>query len=266
VHGDIALALTYLGDGKTVPIGWFAMLMKIAGSVRRRGPLGCARRAWSLAWERADLSGRMWRRKRRAIEAAFDRDRGVDTGGEVELDGLQLRGQPRWKGHKYQGVIPEWIREAIRDLNVHYPSYTFIDMGSGKGRSLLIAAEFPFRQVLGVELAKELHQIAERNIRFDRHADRRRCRDVTSIWADATEHPLPDGDLVIFLHNPFPRQEVERLLENIGVARAAAPRDIRIIFIGSSFDHAPLQQGGPIELNRRPTVLDVVVAIYRYGS
>jgi hypothetical protein len=43
-------------------------------------------------------------------------------------------------------------------------------LGSGKGRALLVASELPFAKIIGVELSRELHRIAEQNLgAIDRH-------------------------------------------------------------------------------------------------
>src|SRR5262249_11762304 len=115
---------------------------------------------------------------------------------------------------------------------IDHSSYSFIDIGSGKGRVLLVAAEFPFRRVVGLEIGRELHEVAARNLGSDRLADRRQCRDVTSVWADATGVVYPDGDLVIFLNNPFPIPLLNRFLENLRAACATAPRDILVVYMG----------------------------------
>jgi predicted RNA methylase len=42
--------------------------------------------------------------------------------------------------------------------------YTFIDFGCGKGRAALLASEFGFREVVGVELNTKLAEIAQTNV------------------------------------------------------------------------------------------------------
>ena len=70
----------------------------------------------------------------------------------------------RNEGIRYEVVDPVLFRERIAALRIDFPQYTFIDLGCGKGCMLLIAAQFPFRQVRGVEFAPALQAIAEKNI------------------------------------------------------------------------------------------------------
>lgn len=58
----------------------------------------------------------------------------------------------------------------------------------GKGRVLLLASEFPFQQVIGVEIDPRLHHIAQKNIAAYRHPFQK-CEDVQSICSDVTRFP-----------------------------------------------------------------------------
>jgi SAM-dependent methyltransferase len=211
------------------------MLGKIRNSVERRGVLGSLKWGWTVACDRIEPVNprmRLYRRWRQRVEADYDRQHGVDTGGEISLDDVEIAGKSRRDGNKYQGALPDWIRSAIKKLDVDHSTYSFFDIGSGKGRVLLIAAEFPFRCVVGVEFGRELHEVAAANIVGDQLAERRQCRDVTSVWADATEYRFPDGNLAIFLNNPFSMPLLNGFLTNLRASCASAPRDLRVVFMG----------------------------------
>src|SRR5882724_12595376 len=97
----------------------------------------------------------------RAEEGLFDVFRNVRTGGAVSLDRLTLVGSGK-TGFDYLPARPRNVRRALSDLPVDNPAkYTFVDLGSGKGRILFLAAEFPFRRIQGIEFAVELHREAE---------------------------------------------------------------------------------------------------------
>ena len=170
---------------------------KISRSLRRRGLLGTAREAMKrgLVYLKLALSParraarRCWEAR---AEAEFDHAHGVDTAGSVSLDTLdEVVGPHRNEGAWYSGVDFVLLREQIATLGIDFPQYTFIDLGCGKGRVLLIAAQFPFRQVRGVEFAPALHAVAEKNIAVYRGP--RRCCDVRADLADAAEYPVPTG-------------------------------------------------------------------------
>src|SRR5437763_5354229 len=120
----------------------------------------------------------------------FDWRHGVRTCGSATLDRLTITGENVKHGVFYHPSTPKFLFEVLGSLEIDYPQYDFVDLGSGKGRVLLIASEFPFRQIQGVEFAQELHEIAGDNIRRYRSASQR-CRKVATLRADATEVKFP---------------------------------------------------------------------------
>src|SRR5580658_10087482 len=89
----------------------------------------------------------------------FDLKYGTDTGGYLGPQELAGSGIHDRMNNGYSAVAPSVFREACRRWRETLPSsasrleaYTFVDVGAGKGRTLLLAAELPFRRVIGVEL------------------------------------------------------------------------------------------------------------------
>jgi hypothetical protein len=122
-------------------------------------------------------------------------------------------------------------RAALQDLPVtNLPAYTFVDMGSGKGRMLFVAAELPFRKVMGVEFATGLHQQALENITRYRYRGRR-CGDIESVLADAAEFEFPNGNLVLYLFNPFGPEVMARMLGNLERSIKMQPRHVVVVML-----------------------------------
>jgi len=164
---------------------------------------------------------------REAVE--FDHAHGTNTAGFVSLDTLdEVVGPHRDEGSPYRVIDPVLLREQIAALGIDFPQYTFIDLGCGKGRALLIAAQFPFRQVRGVEFAPALHAIAEKNIAVYRGP--RCCYDVRADLDDAANYPVPDGPLVVFMFNPFGGVVLDRVLANLTRSHREQPRDIWVLY------------------------------------
>src|SRR5215475_14101173 len=87
----------------------------------------------------------------------FDRVHNVDTdgqfGGWTYLSDLNIQ-SPNWiDGNNYLAIAPERFNCVLQSLGISFDQYTFIDFGSGKGRALLLASEFPFKEIVGVEFA-----------------------------------------------------------------------------------------------------------------
>jgi hypothetical protein len=162
-------------------------------------------------------------------EKRFDWTNGVRTSGVVALDRVATLGANAGEGVQYEPVSEKDVTTLIE----HVPEperFTFIDYGSGKGRALLIASRYPFRRVLGVEFARELHEQAEWNIAHFR--GRRRSGDVRSVHADATEFDLPDEPLVLYFNNPFRGSVMPRVTRRITASLLQSPRDAYVLCVG----------------------------------
>src|SRR5882672_6400507 len=121
------------------------------------------------------------RRRQRYGDVDYDWDQRVDTTGATVGWRERLLG----KLHSpYQPTDATLFREMLDNLKIDFREFTFIDLGSGKGRTLLMASDCPFRRILGVELLPPLHTIAQNNI-VDYKKDSQLCFELQSICADA---------------------------------------------------------------------------------
>ncbi len=127
----------------------------------------------------------------------------------------------------YQPTQPDAFREMIGGLGMDYSRFTFIDLGSGKGRTLLMASDYPFARVLGVELLPELNAIATDNICKYKGgvADR-----VYSICADARHFEFPNEPTVLFLFHPFSQLVLESVIANLVQSLKKYPRVAYIVY------------------------------------
>jgi SAM-dependent methyltransferase len=184
------------------------------------------------------LYGSKWDRKH-----PFDRVHGTDTSGFLYGDDI-LTGHPAEEhGSPYAGVQPSVLRRALATLP-GIDGSTFIDLGCGKGRPMLIASELPFRDIVGVELSPALAEAARRNA----VAMARRWPNRTPIRveiADATAYSLPPGDVVLFIYNSFDRELMLKVVENVEAALAAdQQRSVFVVFCnpvsGDCFDASPV--------------------------
>jgi hypothetical protein len=87
-------------------------------------------------------------------------------------------------------------------------------VGSGKRRALLLASQFSFKEIIGVELSPSLHRIAYSNIQIYRD-DFQRCRKIRSICGDAAKYQIPPEKAVFYLFNPFDEEVMHMVLSNI---------------------------------------------------
>ena len=193
-------------------------------------------------------------------QSSFDQEFGTDTDGVVPLWKLQIESPHREQGVRYQASAPDFIRAAIESLPIAPADFVYVDIGSGKGRTLLVASEYPFRRVIGVEFSSELNAIATENIR--RYPGvRRRCADVSSVCADASTWEFPTENTVLFLYNPFGERVLRRVLGNLRTSLARHPRDVYIIYSHPILAHL-LDDSGFLQRIDAP----IEGAIYRHAS
>lgn len=166
-----------------------------------------------------------------AAELRYDRKFGIDTSGFVEPDKL---GVGEGEGRAYMGTPPGIANFLIGKVAQRARGFTFLDVGSGKGRVLLIASRFPFRQVVGFEHSDQMNAIAAGNVRqFARHYPD--MVPVEIVGGDATRLPLPAGPLVVFLYNPFGPSLMRDFAAAIKASYEQQPRKIVCVYYNAMF-------------------------------
>jgi hypothetical protein len=178
-----------------------------------------------------------------AFDQEFDRTYQVETAGTEEPEYLTADSALKRHANRYEPVKPGDLRFLLAVVPSDQVGVSdFVDIGSGKGRALFVAAEFPFRECLGVEFAKELHDVATRNIAAFRYAGSR-CSSIRSIHADATTFGFPPNPIVCFVNNPFDDELIAVLAKNIEDSIRAAPRPFALIYLHANhtrpFDAIP---------------------------
>ena len=171
----------------------------------------------------------VWERLRQLRWQIWDVWHDVETCGSAELSSLTVVGDTRAHAVRYEASGS--VSRVLDSLDIQYNRYSFIDFGSGKGRVLLLASEFPFISVEGVEFSRELHAIASRNILRYRRGHIR-CRAVKSVLMNATEYELPPLPVVLYFFNPFTGPVLSCVVAKIRHSLAVHSRDALIISAG----------------------------------
>jgi hypothetical protein len=146
----------------------------------------------------------------------FDAEFGVRTSGLVAGRHLGVGHRHDRHATAYYGVAPSVFRSLVGRWRKSRPAapiqeFTFVDMGAGMGRAMLLAAELPFRAVVGVELNPALVRIAKKNLALWRAAGKARAP-LRMVCGDAVEFEMPPGPCLAFLFNPFGAPVMRRLL------------------------------------------------------
>lgn len=172
------------------------------------------------------------RKRRRYGDADYDWEFRVDTTSATVTWRTRLLGLLH---SPYQPIEPQLFREIMSSLEIDFTQFTFIDIGSGKGRALLLAAEYPFRRVIGIELLPELNAVAEENIR-KLGGETRPRGEVQTVCTDAVEFIFPTESLVVFLFNPLPEAALKKVVSNLEASLREYPRPVYAIYASPAFE------------------------------
>lgn len=209
----------------------YRKLERAAQLYREHGPLGMA----SVVAERfRRLTGRLtpeeaaWQARKTSTDLAFDRAAGVDTSGVQHLYGLSITGPNARFGVNHIASDPDDFARAIGSLDIDFAAFSFVDLGSGKARAVLMAARLPFKTVVGVEFAAELHAAACTNVATLESRFRSR---IKLIHGDASQFDPPDGPLVVYLYHPFGPEIIGKVARRFLDDWRERPRPIFVVYV-----------------------------------
>ncbi|HEY1266822.1 MAG TPA: class I SAM-dependent methyltransferase [Candidatus Binatia bacterium] len=180
----------------------------------------------SIAITLAEITRKLKNGLIRLSEIFFEWRYGIVSDGEIA--GTEL-GFTENACHDYQATNYVRFRQLMKHIAVRQDTDVFLDFGSGMGRAVILAATYPFRKVIGVELAIDLHKRASENVR--RAAKRLRCRDIELYNVDARRFRIPPEVTVIYMWNPFAGEVLREVFTNIQKSIAEYPRLVTILYL-----------------------------------
>ena len=216
------------------------LLRRFFRSIQGNGLWGALAHAWLRLYQSLrnhGLSGTLERAFLKAPNApaaseaqlpppSFDITHGTETAGIVSSAKLEAVSLSALYATGYLGSPPSTLRQALATLPIRHEEFSFVDIGCGKGRALLVAAELPFRHLYGVEIAVELARTAMANVSL--RPDWKERISVTN--QDAAKFSFPDGPLVLYFYNPFFNRILRRVLKNLERELRRLPRAVFLIF------------------------------------
>jgi len=191
-----------MGLGKAVGL----LGKRLHRSVKKRGVVATIRMALQPSTLKALQSGHV-----RGVDE-FDAIHGTETATLQEAVEFSVTGESALFAKRYQPLMSRHIFAAL-DKVEGCERFTLVDIGSGKGKALMLAMErYPFAGFLGVEFVPELHETAVRNLKI--FTGNRKVR-WNLLCADACEFKIPDEPCVFLLGNPFDRPIMEKVAKRL---------------------------------------------------
>jgi len=185
----------------------------------------------------------VWKRLRQRKEAAtktqpplhpFDQRYAVDTGGLIQGPDLRSGHANDAFNTAYYAMVPSRFHHVMKywiadETHAPLENYSFVDLGCGKGRAVMMASQYRFHEAVGVELHPALAHIAETNIAAWTKAGRALCP-IRILCQDATEFTVPIGPCLLYLFNPFTAPVVQQILKRIEAEFADRPGMLDLIY------------------------------------
>ena len=220
-----------------------------------------------------NMFANVWRRVRTGDFAApveapsrtsshpFDEATGMDTAGLIHGSALATGHPHDLYSVTYYGTAPSLFQAVIEQWGGTPAGTTFIDIGCGKGRVVLLASELGFAECVGVELNPGLAAIARANIaKWDRAKSPIRIE-----CADATTLQFPAGRCLVYLFNPFTGKVLEKLLDHIAKVFEQRPGELEILYVNAEFSDVLQAHAGfekmwemPVRMSAEDAAVDLL--------
>jgi SAM-dependent methyltransferase len=199
-----------------------SLLAAVKTSLRHRGAAGTLNRILADPFYRL----RDWQ---------FDRKYHVRTAGIIYPDRLDIDDMHKRSAVQYQPVRLHAFSRIMQALPVNHEEFTFIDIGCGKGRAILLASEFAFRRIVGVELSPGLCKVARENIRTYRSSTQR-CKHLEVSGIDAAQYRVPAEPAILFFYNPFSEEIMRPVLHHLEKSLREHPRRLYVVLYNPVLD------------------------------
>jgi SAM-dependent methyltransferase len=173
------------------------------------------------------------RQRRRYGDVEYDWDHGVNTTSATVSWRERLLGIFH---SPYQPTDPALFHEMLGALSIDFSKFTFVDLGSGKGRTLMMASDYPFHQIIGIELLPELNRAACENLKNYSNPSQK-CFDLKSICADARDFEFPADPIVLYLFNPLPEAGLIEVIGNLERSLHDHPRPFFVLYHNPLLEH-----------------------------
>jgi SAM-dependent methyltransferase len=253
----------------------------VSAKVAEMTHVSFAARILSSFTERVNILRNVFPRKLRRTTPPEQRTHPFDITNRVDTSGL-FYAQDLSSGHAhdqhssgyyatapslFHGAIARWSATLL-PAGSKPNDYTLLDIGCGKGRVVLLASDYAFRAIVGVELNPHLARVAKRNLKAWMRKPRA-CRDVTIVNDDVLSVVLPDGPVVLYLFNSFERELVQMLLDKLVEVSATRSDPIDLIYIHPDYNdlvlqapHMKLLADGEIQFTPEDAAADVFGVLF----
>ena len=178
------------------------------------------------------------------LDFGFDRWHGTETIQWVDTKALDISSEAKEHIAPYKATKAMPFRRLLRTLNLSR-TQTFVDFGSGKGRAMLLAAEYGFQKVIGVEISQELCEVARRNAKIMGYESQ-----IHPVVSDVSTFVIDADQNVLYLYDPFDVVILRRILEQLSASLKKSPRTVWLIYNAPTYHDEVMRVGVFTEYQR----------------
>jgi hypothetical protein len=157
-------------------------------------------------------------------------ERFAAQGSDDRLDTLGIESSNAKNAVGYWPSHEEVFHKAIQSLPIQLSEYNFIDLGAGRGLPLLLASQYSFKSITGVEYSKTLADAATVNIQIHERQTGSHLG-IRCIWGDAADFTFTNEPTIVYLFNPFQGTVMDRVIANIETSLRDSPHDFWIVYV-----------------------------------
>jgi precorrin-6B methylase 2 len=154
----------------------------------------------------------------------------IDTEIRIELSSLGIDDNI---GHRHESTSIRHITKIMKTLNISEGD-VFLDVGSGKGRVLLVAGRYPFKKIIGVDVSSEINKICQENVR--RMKSKLKCNNIQTITSNAANFKIPKDITHVYFFNRFGLNVMKSVIDSIYNSITNYPRKIVLIYYNPKFE------------------------------
>jgi hypothetical protein len=197
-----------------------SLVQRLRTTFEKHGVAGTVKRIPRLIRHRKNQLSGSW----------FDIRYGVHTTDVIDPPAFQKRLEQVTDANGYEPITFSYFERMMEAIGADdLAGYWFVDLGSGLGRALMLASDYPFTRIVGVEFVDFIHEVASDNIQsFLENSGRPDNFELHCI--DAAAYPWPDRPTVLFLYNPFGPQKMQQVLDRLADSLRARPRALFILY------------------------------------
>ena len=206
----------------------WSLLKNIYSSIAKRGVRSTIAIIICLCQE-------MLNKKTKKPDDEVDKKDKVDTATVIRTGNLETKSK-NWKyASAYKATHSSFsLSKLLSSFSIDLSEYYFIDLGSGKGRVILMASMLPFKEIIGVEFSESLNAITKKNLELF-PKDVQLCREISIFLMDVTEYIFPDDKYILFMFNPFDKPVMVKVIENFTKQFINHPHNMIIIYLNPQF-------------------------------